>query len=417
MATIDRAMEWHGMKRPRRRRGAFRWRNFLWWLVYPQAGRSLAPTVSGIVLIGLSVGVGIAAYNSANNILFITLSLLLACLIFSGVLSWLNFRGLGWRLQVAPPLRAGQETLIAVGLRNEKRLLPTYGVWFDLAASARRVATVIAGERFTRPKDRPIREVLAAAEKARTRMRLFLRGRLDPGAETRLEWAFRPARRGVQALILDGIGSRFPFGFLNKRVGTTLRREVVVWPAPIEYRRYGALSTRPQSAGEQISRAGYEGDLLALRKYQPGDSHRLIHWKASARTRQLLVRQFSAERQEAFAIWLQTAADVWTRPEQFELFLSFAGSLAEDLFRAGKLTSVTIDTEPPRPVRRVRDLESFLDRLATIEPRLSGIAADDASVVSDTPGEVRGRRNVLTFSPDGSRGVAAFVDGQRAAAT
>jgi len=54
------------------------------------------PTVSGLALIGLALGIGSAAYNAANNILFITLSLILSCLILSGVMSWVNLRGVSW---------------------------------------------------------------------------------------------------------------------------------------------------------------------------------------------------------------------------------------------------------------------------------------------------------------------------------
>ena len=59
---------------------------------------------------------------------------LLACLILSGVLSWLNLRGVAWRLQLAGPLRAGHDASAALELRNEKTFLPTYGLWFDFAA-------------------------------------------------------------------------------------------------------------------------------------------------------------------------------------------------------------------------------------------------------------------------------------------
>ena len=85
-----------------------------------------------IFLFLLAMAIGAAAYNSANNILFITLALLLACLILSGVLSWLNFRGLEWDLGVSEPLRAGQTATALVSLSNHKRLLPTYGIWFML---------------------------------------------------------------------------------------------------------------------------------------------------------------------------------------------------------------------------------------------------------------------------------------------
>src|SRR3954471_21045457 len=117
---------------PRAKR--FTWNALLWSLVYPQRGHRIMPTLPGMVLMGLSMGIGTAAYNSSSNILFITLSLLLACLILSGVLSWLNLRRVRWRLQVAPPLRAGHDTLVGLELRNGKRFLPTYGLWFEFMA-------------------------------------------------------------------------------------------------------------------------------------------------------------------------------------------------------------------------------------------------------------------------------------------
>jgi uncharacterized protein (DUF58 family) len=264
-----------------------------------------------------------------------------------------------------------------------------------------------------------VREILFQAEKSRVRTRLFQRGRLDPGGSLRLDWIFKPARRGVQKLELEHVGSLFPFGFLRKHIGGGVRHEVLVWPAAVEYRRWGAVAARPQLAGERTARAGSGGDLYALRRYATGDSHRLIHWKASARSRQLLVRQFAAESQETFALWLQTTADVWTRPEQFELLVSFAATLAEDLFRAGRLVSVAIDARPPRPVRRVRDFESFLDELAVVQPatEATGAYARPEPAPGD-PGRAAAvrRANVITFVPDGANGVAAHVDGEKTAA-
>lgn len=395
------------------------WSNLLWSLVFPRGGQRIMPTPSGLILISLAFGIGTAAYNTANNILFITLSLLLACLILSGVLSWLNSRGVTWRLLPPPSLRAGQEAMVGLELRNGKKFLPTHGLSFGLVANPVDLSAT-AGAAKPKGKGRPVREVLVQAEKSRVRTRLFQRGRLDAGGSLRLDWIFKPARRGVQKLELENVGSLFPFGFLRKHIGGGVRHEVLVWPAAVEYRRWGAIAARPQLAGERTARAGSGGDLHALRRYEAGDSHRLIHWKASARSRQLLVRQFAAESQETFALWLQTTADVWTRPEQFELLVSFAATLAEDLFRAGRLVSVAIDARPPRPVRRVRDFESFLDELAVVQPATEATGAY-ARAVHPAGESARvaggGRRNVITFLPDGANAVAAHVDGEKAAAT
>jgi hypothetical protein len=132
--------------------------------------------------------------------------------------------------------------------------------------------------------------------------------------------------------------------------------------------------------------------------------------------RTLLVRQFAAENAEGFSIWLRTDAAVWPRPEQFELLVSFCATFAEDLYRAGRLTTVAIDTEPPAPIRRLRDLEDFLDQLAVVEPRAR--ATTEAGSDSNHPfasATTVARQNVLTFAPDGARGVAAYVNGNKAA--
>ena len=167
-----------------------------------------------------------------------------------------------------------------------------------------------------------------------------------------------------------------------------------------------------------MPRAGTGGDLLALRRYTMGDSHRLIHWKASARTRTLLVRQFAAESAEGYSMWLRTDGGVWSRGDQFELLISFAATLAEDLFRAGRLIGVAIDAEPPIAVRRVHDLELWLDKLAIARPREAAVgSAAPWPGAGDTEGArpFVARQNMLTFAPDGTRGVAAYVDGQKTA--
>ena len=388
----------------------FTWNRLLWALVFPRRGQRIVPTVSGTLLILLSFGIGTAAYNSANNILFITLSLLLACLILSGVMSWLNFRGVAWRLEVAPPLRAGHDAQAGLAVRNGKGFLPSYGMWFDLVARAEAEGPPAVAESTITGRGLDLRAELAKAEAAETRRQLFLRERLDPAGETRLEWTFQPAKRGRLTVAVSGVGSLFPFGFLRKTFSTEQQQELVVWPASVAYRRQSVAAERHPAGGDRSPRAGSGGDLLALRRYDAGDSHRLIHWKASARSGQLLVRQFAAESTTGFALWLRTDAAVWKRPKQFELLVSLAATMAEDLFRAGQLDSAALDDEAPLPMRRVRDLEQFLDRLAVVQPRpeIAGAAAPWITGHGN-------KRNLLTFAPDGARGVSAFVDGEQAA--
>ena len=163
-------------------------------------------------------------------------------------------------------------------------------------------------------------------------------------------------------------------------------------------------SWRRARPGHPLAREGQSGDLLALRDFRPGDSHRQIHWKASARLRHLVVRQFTADSGENFILWLEAPAEIWRSAEQFETLCSFAATLAEDLFRQGRLEAAAVGASGPVPVRGVRDLEAFLDRVALFTPETTAQRAP-----------APGGRKVLTFSPEGVKGVAAYVDGQRAA--
>jgi uncharacterized protein (DUF58 family) len=167
---------------------------------------------------------------------------------------------------------------------------------------------------------------------------------------------------------------------------------------------------------------GRGDDLLALRDYAEGDSHRLIHWKASARLGRLMIRQFAAENHDGYLLRIDTPAEVWTRPEQFELMCGFAGTMAEDLFAAGRLRGISIDGGPTLETRRVRDLETLLDELARLQPREfvgGGAFVSHGTETSRSEGtqSVRGKGNhdIITFAPEGARGVAAYVDGQTAA--
>ena len=359
----------------RRKRG----REMLWTLVYPKKGDRLMLSIPGFIVLAVALGFGVAAYNTSNNILFIALSLLLACLVFSGILSWLNLLHLSWRLSVQAPLRAGLDHPFTIELFNGKRLLPSYGVWFDVSVQ-------------NDPKP----------------VRLPLRERLDPQTSNVLAWTLRPAHRGRLVVAVNRAVSLFPFGFLKKVLGSQLKREVLVWPAPVEYQRFPVGAWSQPGQVERSRRLGAGGDLLALRDYVQGDSQRQVHWKASARLGRLMVRQYAAETQTGYVLWVRTAAEDWPRPDQFELMCSLAATLAEDFFRAGRLVAVALDDEAALPVRRRHDLDRFLDRLAVVKPSPAHFIHHNAVTFS-------GRTNLMTLLPEGARGVAAYLDGTKAA--
>jgi len=368
--------EWYGPGARRRRWRDIRIARFLLSLFVPPKGQKVVPTKAGIVLLVLALSIGIAAYNTSSNILFIALSLLLATIILSGMLSLLNFRRTAWRLCMQPPFRAGQPAVIALEVHNGKSFLPTYSLAFEFRAASGDTG------------------------------RMVLRHRLDPGDTRRMEWTFTPQRRGRELIEMAGVGSEFPFGFLNKHFGGRIDREVYVWPARVSYEANLLAVAAPNSVGEVLNRAGAGNDFVNLRKYQLGDSVRHIHWKATARQRKLMVRQLLAENHSGFYIHVQSPASIWHQPAQFEQMCSLAATLAEDLFRSGQLVGAIINDRPALQIRRVTELELFLDQLAVLE-----------TVDHYVPGRGGPSRNVINFEPGQPEGVHAFVRGQKAAST
>ena len=104
--------------------------------------------------------------------------------------------------------------------------------------------------------------------------------------------AVTPDRRGVLERIVIEAASGAPFGLVwwRRRIAVPLRRPVEVAP------RRGAAEA-PDTAsgdatGESPAATGIGGDLVrSLREYQPGDPLRLVHWPATARHGQILVKE------------------------------------------------------------------------------------------------------------------------------
>jgi uncharacterized protein (DUF58 family) len=101
-------------------------------------------------------------------------------------------------------------------------------------------------------------------------------------------------RRGAYRQDTFRIVTRFPFGFLQKARRVELGAEALVYPSVEPTRDFFEILPALQGALESLSKGGGH-DLYALRGYVPTDSARHVHWKASARSGSLMVREFTRE--------------------------------------------------------------------------------------------------------------------------
>jgi len=369
-ATIAKdGFDWAGPAAPKRRRSLGR---VLREAIVPPRGHRVTPTSSGIALVFVGLCLGLAAYNTENNILFAALSLVTASLILSGVVCWVNFSSVQWRLETSPTYRAGEEGEVAAVVKNARERFPVYCLGFDVAFS-----------------DGPLRR------------RLCLGERLDPLEEARLSWTFKPERRCRAEAAIVEVSSSFPFGFLRKHVAGEKSAVVRVWPARIPYQLTRASSGGLALSGKSLRRKGPSGELVGLRDYRSGDPPRSIHWKMSAKQRKLVVKQNAAESQTMRALFVDASKALWSSEATFERLCSFAASLAEDLFLQGRLERACLAGGEWIKTTRVADLESFLDALADLE----WAALPEAEPAAQAPA------GSVSFAPMSGKTIGAFANG------
>ncbi|WPJ94673.1 DUF58 domain-containing protein [Coraliomargarita algicola] len=343
--------------------------------ILPRPVQRTKLTFTGWMLIIVALGIGSAAYNTSSNILFMTLSLLLSSLVLSGILAQVNFRKLQWSLQAPEHLQVGEVGMAEVVLKNGKQIFPSMSVVF-------RVSSTVA----------------PAGES------LYLKHSIAAGNSTSLEWTFVPKQRGAFLVQLHGVESYFPFGFLRKGVGDLVEETIWVWPTRVDYSFHPVVDGRRYQAGISRRLAGAGSDLLKVRPYEAGDPPRLIHWKATARMNQLMVRQLAQEGQSGFYLRIDRLGRDWNEA-QVETLCSVACALAEDLFHAGRLETVSVEDESIA-VRGMREVHAFFDLLARLHLK------PGASSVNSEMGTVG--RNWITFRPCGESGVTIHVNGEQA---
>jgi uncharacterized protein (DUF58 family) len=217
------------------------------------------------------------------------------------------------------------------------------------------------------------------------------RGRARPDAT--------PAPEGEGgAFVIDSTG---PWGLGMRRGWKPLPWEVVVYPASTSTRLRAALGEpRRRDPGLMSVRRLGEGRLFeSLREWVPGDDVRHVDWKATARRRKVITRQFQAERREHVMLVLDTGRLLTAEiagTARLEYAVQAALELAEAAIRQDDSVGVMSFADGVRhyvPPQRGRiGLRRVLDVLADVEPRL---------VEPDYPGAfrylaVRNRKRALT---------------------
>ncbi len=262
--------------------------------------RTIWPTRDGWWCLFAALGLGVAAVNTGNNLIYLLCSLLLALILVSGVLSEQSMRGLRLTPVLPEELHAGRPALVGAIVANRKRRLASYSITLEAPGAD--------GVRF-----------------------LHL-PRLDPGGERLVTWPLTFPARGRHRLPGLRMTTRFPFGLFVKSEPVGLDADVLVYPAlrPVSPAR---LRERGGAGPTSLRRRGRGDDLYNLRDYRAGDDPRLIHWRSSAKAQTLTVREL--EDDTAHDVRLRLVGDGRGDESGLERGISEAASLALYFLRRG----------------------------------------------------------------------------------
>lgn len=367
----------------------------------PAWRRRLKVTRVGGVLLGLTLAVGFAAFNTGNNLLFFGWGLMLSSIVVSGILSELTLSSV--HVEPHPPseLRVGVRSSLPFVAENRRRL-PAFAVEVQamLPTSARKAGDKAnKGEGDKGDKGDILRDV-----------RAFVL-RIDPGARAAADLVVNPLRRGRVVIDTARVFTSFPFGFFEKerRVPIEPAMSLVVFPPRVDVGRPLAdLLTR---LGEAPARRPGAGDeIFSLRPFRAGDDPRRIAWRRTAKTGRVVVKETEAAR--SHDVILELVFSPATTRDELDDACAVCGSLAEDLLAAGHAVGLRAGATALAPAPGPRQRGAILGTLALIEPREASGPGDPRD-----PGDASDPAAVPALSTRSRRAVVVAVVARGASAT
>ncbi len=265
-------------------------------------------TSGGAIYFVLILVVAFSAWNTGNNLLFLILSFLLAALVVGFFAGSLCLKKMDVRMRFPETIFAGEPTPLLVGVSNRKRLIPAFSVIVEVRGKERE-RSIAAPELDNILPGWLARRFSRAPVVSRT-LDHFEYVAAHGQIEARTDHVF--PNRGRLLIKNFELSTKFPFGFFRHRRRLPAREaELIVFPKIVELDRT-VTDVSAEAGTKTLGKRGAGQDLLALREYRPHDDLRSIDWKATAKTRDLIVREFAADEDKnvtvIFDTWLPTEA-------------------------------------------------------------------------------------------------------------
>ncbi len=206
---------------------------------------------------------------------------------------------------------------------------------------------------------------------------------LEAGERASFTYEIAPSRRGELPIGKLELVARSKLGIWRRRIRAGSEQHVRVYPNFRAVSRYALLAAANRAGELGIRRRPRRGEGLEfhqLREYRQGDSLRQIDWKATARLRRAVSREYEEERDQQIVFLLDCGRKMHARDESLSHFdhaLDAVLLLAHVALRQGDAVGLLTFSGEERwlaPRKGARQLNRLLNTVYDLE---SGTRASD----------------------------------------
>ncbi|MFJ4045622.1 DUF58 domain-containing protein [Microbacterium sp. NPDC089987] len=199
---------------------------------------------------------------------------------------------------------------------------------------------------------------------------------LRAGAHHREQLTIAARRRGVIDVGPMTITRGDPIGILRREMRWPDVQRIHVHPVTTRLPSTSAGLIRDLEGTPSTTLVDADLSFHAVREYVVGDSQRHVHWKSTAKTGRLMVRQYEESRHARIAVILDLDVESYESDDEFENTVSAAASLALQGVRDGRDVLFSVSDEIPEHSRSevlaIRTLptitsKALLDATSTID--------------------------------------------------
>lgn len=318
------------------------WRDFRpRWLRGWRLPRKLRITREGKYFLGITFGVGVAAINTANNLLYLLLGLLLSLIVISSVMSESTLRGLRVTRRLPRRAQVGRPHQVEIEVHNDKGRVPSYAI-------------EVEDIRLAQPADKRC---------------FFLK--ISPKSTQIAAYRRTPGKRGLSRHRGFRVATRFPFGLFEKSLEIDMDGELLVYPA-VDTVTLPFDDAATKLGGERMHARGHGDEIMGLRPMRDGDDPRDIYWRRSTQLDQRVLRIRAEEAHSEVTLFLNTFPDFspptteWL--EKFERKIREVASHAVAHLRRGDTVCIRTASNHRLRVTPAQGADAALAFLALVEP-------------------------------------------------